>query len=116
MKVLLDENIAHRLRMNLGTHEVFSVGYRGWTGLRNGELPRTAEENGIEVFLTGDQTLLYEQNLKACNLAIVVLSSVEWHILKNYLPLIIAAIDQAVPRSLQRVDCGTFNRKKPADS
>jgi hypothetical protein len=30
--------------------------------LRNGELLQAAEEDGIEVFLTGDQTLLHEQN------------------------------------------------------
>ena len=83
MKVLLDENLAHRLRKNLGGHEVFTVSYRGWAGLKNGELLRTAEENGIEVFLTGDQTLLHEQNLAGRNLAVVVLSAVEWHILKN---------------------------------
>jgi hypothetical protein len=83
VKVLLDENLAHRLRKNLGGHEVFTVSYRGWAGLKNGELLRTAEENGIEVFLTGDQTLLHEQNLAGRNLAVVVLSAVEWHILKN---------------------------------
>jgi uncharacterized protein (DUF433 family) len=27
VKVLLDENLAYRLRMNLGAHEVFTVGY-----------------------------------------------------------------------------------------
>ena len=63
MKVLLDENLAHRLRTNLGAHEIFTVSYKGWAGLKNGELLRTAENNGIEVFLTGDQTLAYEQNL-----------------------------------------------------
>lgn len=114
MKVLLDENLAHRLRKNLGAHEVFTVSYRGWAGLKNGELLRTAEENGIEVFLTGDKTLLHEQNLKkGRNLGIVALSSVEWDILKNYLPLIIAAIDNARPGSFQEVDCGSFDRKKP---
>ena len=87
MKVLLDENLAHR-RKNLGAHEVFTVSYRGWAGLKNGELLRTAEENGIQVFLTGDRTLLHEQNLQRRNLGIVALSSVEWDILKNYLPLI----------------------------
>ncbi len=112
MKVLLDENLAQRLRKNLGAHEVFTVGYKGWAGLENGELLRTAEENGIEVFLTGDQTLLHEQNLKKRTIAVVALSSVEWDILKNYLPLIIAAIDRALPGSFQSVDCGTFTRKK----
>ena len=61
MKVLLDENLAHRLRTNLGAHDVFTVSFKGWSGLKNGELLRTAENDGIEVFLTGDQTL----NLRA---------------------------------------------------
>jgi hypothetical protein len=42
----------------------------------------------------------------------VALSSVEWDILKNYLPLIIVAIDNALPGSFQEIDCGTFSRKK----
>jgi hypothetical protein len=112
VKVLLDENLAHRLRRNLGAHEVFTVGFVGWAGLKNGELLRTAEENGIEVFLTGDRTLVYEQDIKRYNLGIVALTSVEWNILKNHLPLIIGAIDTAVPGSFQEVDCGTFSRKK----
>ena len=81
-------------------------------GLRNGELLQTAEENGIEVFLTGDKTLFHEQNLKDRNIGIVALSSVEWDILRNYLPLIIAAIDNALPGSFQEVDCGSFDRKE----
>ncbi len=109
---MLDENLAHRLRKNLGAHEVFTVGYKGWAGLKNGELLRTAENDGIEVFLTGDQTLTYEQNLTERIIAIVALSSVEWDILKRYLPLIVAAIDNALPGSFETVDCGTFTRKK----
>jgi hypothetical protein len=89
-----------------------TVSFKGWAGLKNGELLRVAEENGIEVFLTGDQTLSYEQNLEGCAIAIVALSSVEWDILKNHLPLIIAAIDNALPGTFQAVDCGTFTRKK----
>jgi hypothetical protein len=112
VKVLLDENLAHRLRMNLGAHEVFTINYKGWAGLKNGELLRTAENDGIEVFLTGDQTLSYEQNLTGRTIAIVALSSVEWDILKHHLSLIIAALDNAQPGTFQAVDCGTFTRKK----
>jgi hypothetical protein len=112
VKVLLDENLAHRLRKNLGTHDVATVSFKGWIGLKNGELLRVAEENGVEVFLTGDQTLTHELNLKGRAIAIVSLSSVEWDILKNHLPSIIAAIDRALPGTFQAVDCGTFTRKK----
>jgi hypothetical protein len=112
VKVLLDENLAHRLRKNLGAHEVLTVSFKGWAGVKNGELLRIAEENGIEVFLTGDRTLSYEQNLKGRAIAVVALSSVEWEILKNHLPLIIAAIESALPGTFQAGDCGTFTRKK----
>jgi hypothetical protein len=112
VKVLLDENLPHRLRKNSGNHEVFTVSYQGWAGLKNGELLRTAEENGIEVFITGDQTLYYEQNLSERRIAVIVLSSIDWHILKESLPQIIAAIDNAAPGSFHALDCGMFSRKR----
>jgi hypothetical protein len=85
VKVLLDETLDHRLRRNLGAHEVFTASYKGWDGLKNGNLLRAAEDDGFEVLLTGDQSLHQEQNLSSLRLAIVVLSSVEWRILKNCL-------------------------------
>jgi hypothetical protein len=72
---------------------------------------QAAEMDGIEVLLTGDQTLIHEQNPHGRTLAIVVLSTVEWRILKDHLPKIIEAIDRATPGPFQAVDCGTFNRK-----
>jgi hypothetical protein len=71
VKVLLDENLDHALRKLLGPHEVVTVTYMGWAGLQNGELLRAAEENGMDVLLTGDQTLTYEQSLSGRRLAIV---------------------------------------------
>jgi hypothetical protein len=113
VKVLLDENLDHGLRQLLGPHEVVTVTYMGWTGLKNGELLRRAEDHGIEILLTGDQTLSYEQNLSGRRLAIVALSAIQLPILKNNLPRIITALDNATPGSFQAVDCGTFSRKKP---
>jgi hypothetical protein len=57
---LLDANLAHRLRKSLGAHKIFTVSHKGWAGLKNGELLRTAENAGIKIFLTGDQTLTDE--------------------------------------------------------
>ena len=115
MKVLLDENLDHALRKLLGQHEVVTVNFMGWTGLKNGELLRKAEDTGIEVLLTGDQTLNYEQSLTGRRLAIVALSAIQLPIIKKHLPKIIAAIDDAAPGSFQAVDCGTFSRKRLAD-
>jgi hypothetical protein len=86
----------------------------GWAGLKNGELLQIAEDNGIDVFLTGDQTLTHEQNLTGRRLAIVALSAIQLPIIKNSLPKIIAAIHEAAPGSFQTVHCGTFTRRRIA--
>ena len=83
----------------------------GWAGLKNGELLREAEENGVDVLLTGDTTLSYEQNLAGRRLAIVALSAIQLPLIKGHLTKIIAAIDDAAPGTFQMVDCGTFRRK-----
>jgi hypothetical protein len=113
VKVLLDENLDHALRNLLGQHEVVTVRYMGWNGLKNGELLSVAEESGIEVLLTGDQTLNYEQNIPRRRLAIVALSAIQLPIIRRNLSKIIDAINNAVPGSFEAVDCGTFSRKKP---
>ena len=111
MKVLLNENLPHLLRNNLGDHDVFTVRYKGWAGLKNGELLKTAEDDGFEVFITGDQTITYEQNLTGRRVAMVVLSSIDWHILKDNLLPILAALEDARPGSFREIACGTFSRK-----
>ena len=113
MKVLLDENLPHLLRNHLGEHDVFTVRYKGWAGLKNGALLKVAEDDGVEVFVTGDQTLLYEQNLSIRRIAILVLSSIDWHILRDNLPLIRLALDKATQGSCRTVECGTFRRGRP---
>jgi predicted nuclease of predicted toxin-antitoxin system len=112
MKVLLDENLDHRLRRSFGSHEVFTTSFKGWAGLKNGKLLDAAEQDAFDVLLTGDQTLYQEQNLLGRRLAVVAMSSVEWHIVKDHLQAVIAAINKATPGSYQSVDCGTFSRKK----
>ncbi len=115
MRVLLDENLDHALRKLLEPHEVVTVTYMGWAGLKNGELLRAAEENGIGVLLTGDQTLASEQNLTGRRLAVIALSAIQLPIIREKVATIIAAIDSALPGSFQTVDCGTFSRKKPIE-
>ena len=112
MKVLLDENLDHALRKLLGPHEVVTVTYMGWTSLQNGALLRAAEESGMDVLLTGDQSLTYEQNLTGRRLAIVALSAIQLPILKENIEKIVAAIEAAVPGTFQAVDCGSFSRKR----
>jgi hypothetical protein len=115
VKVLLDENLDHALRKLLGPHEVVTAAYMRWAGLQNGALLRAAEDKGIDVLLTGDQTLHKEQNLAGMHLAVVALSAIKLPIIQENLPGIIAAISSATPGSFQAVDCGTFSRKRVAE-
>lgn len=110
MRVLLDEDLPHKLRQNLPGHDVSTVSYMGWSGLKNGELLKAAEVAGFEVFLIGDQKLSYQQNLKERLIGIVTLSAQEWPIIKSHLAAILAAVDAAVPGSFQAVECGSFRR------
>jgi hypothetical protein len=113
VKVLLDENLDHALRTLLGPHEVVTTAFMGWAGFKNGDLLQVAEDNGIDVLVTGDQTLNYEQNLGGRRLAIVALSAIQLPIIRNNLEAISAAIASASPGSFQVVECGAFRRKKP---
>lgn len=54
MRILLDENLDWRLRRHLPGHEVDSVTYIGWSGIKNGVLLRRAAEAGYDVLLTMD--------------------------------------------------------------
>jgi len=115
VKVLFDYSLPHKLRTSLGTpggHEIVTASYMGWGELKNGDLLRAAEENGFDVFVTGDRSLVHEQNITGRRLAIVALSTNNWPIVKNHVPQILAAIDGAVPGSFQTVECGTFSRKR----
>lgn len=64
MKILCDENLPHDLRACLAHHDVFTIAYLGWGGIKNGKLLEAAEADGFDILLTGDKTIAYEQDLR----------------------------------------------------
>ncbi len=74
MRLLLDESLPRGLIQLLSAHEVATVPERGWVGKSNGELLRLAEEE-FDAFLTADQNVEYQQNLRAYRLAVIVLAA-----------------------------------------
>jgi hypothetical protein len=116
-RVLLDENVPHKLRLSLARYQVMTVDYCGWSGLKNGELLSAAEREGFGVFLTGDRGLEYQQNLTNRKIAIVWLSTNNWPILKEHVARVVAAVDGANTGTFTRVDCGLYVRaRKPSPS
>jgi len=72
--------------------------------LRNGDLLRVCEEAGFEVFVTTDNSIAYQQNLKGRRIAIVVLSRNRWRLVQRMIPKIVAVIDMAAPGSYAIVE------------
>jgi hypothetical protein len=89
VKVLLDENIPHDLRLFLTHHETSTVAFMSWGGLKNGNLLDAAETAGFDVLITGDKTLEYEQNLAHRNIALVALSAVNWPVIEPHIAKIV---------------------------
>ncbi len=103
MKVLFDHNVPHKLRHSLPGHEVSTAEAMGWAVLENGDLLKAAEEAGFELMVTCDQNLSYQQNLQGRQIAIVVLSTNNWNILKPNLQPVVAAVHAASPATFQFV-------------
>ena len=72
MKLLLDESLPKRLGALLPDHEVSTAALEGWAGIGNGKLLALAS-NKFDAFITADQNLGYQQNLKSLPLSVVVL-------------------------------------------
>lgn len=103
MKVLLDHNAPYGLRKALIGHEVLLADELGWAEVANGDLLRVAEKAGFAVRLTCDKNLSYQQNLKGRKLALVVLDTNNWKILRRNLRQIVETVDKATPGSFQFV-------------
>jgi hypothetical protein len=71
----------------------------GWTGIKNGELLRRAEEQ-FDVFVTADQKLRHQQNLSGRTLAIIVRPTNQVRAVISMLPVIENALKVAQPGTL----------------
>jgi hypothetical protein len=103
MKVLLDECVPRKLKRELVGHEVLTVTEHGWSGIKNGRLLTLAEAE-FDVFLTIDQNLKYQQNLKAFSIGIILLAARN-NRLKTLLPLM-----PEVRQALENIKAGGFIR------
>ena len=77
---------------------------RGWDTLTNGDLLAMAEQAGFDVFVTADKNMRYQQNLKGRTIAIVVLSTPQWPVVRLHLGRIAAAVNAAMPGSYVEVE------------
>ena len=104
MRILFDNGTPRGVAAALSTHTVEEARAHGWDTLRNGELLDAAEAAGFDVFVTTDRNLRHQQNLTDRKIAIVVLSTGRWRLIKNKLAEISAAVSVATPGSFAEVE------------
>jgi predicted nuclease of predicted toxin-antitoxin system len=111
MKLLLDENLPHKLRQHLPGHEVFTTAYQKWAGIRNGKLLALAAAEGFDALLTMDAGIEYEQNLIAipCSVVIIHAESNAFEHLEPLIPEILSSLAALKPRVLVRI--GEFHMR-----
>ncbi len=74
MKILFDESLPKRLKKHFAGFTVKTVPEMGWQGKKNGELMSLMASH-FDVFLTADQNLMYQINLRHAIIPIIVLKS-----------------------------------------
>jgi predicted nuclease of predicted toxin-antitoxin system len=55
MKLLLDENLPIKMRNDFPNHEVYSVNYKKWNGIKNGELLKLMLSEYFDALITFDK-------------------------------------------------------------
>lgn len=105
MKLLLDENLPHKLRTEIVGHEVFTVAFMGWSGVESGELLANAAAAGFDALITNDRRLEYEQDQSALPLAVIVLlgSSNTIEAIRALYTALDAVLTSLAPRTLVKV-------------
>ena len=75
MKLLIDENLPKKLKIDFPEHEIFTVSDMGWNSKKNGELLRLMLEKEFEILLTFDRNLQYQQNFARYPITVFVLNA-----------------------------------------
>jgi predicted nuclease of predicted toxin-antitoxin system len=108
LKVLFDEDVPAKLVRTLPRHEIHTVVTMQWGGIKNGALLELIEREGFEVFLTGDKNMKNQQRLEGRPFAVLIMSAINWPVVKPHISKISLAIDEARPGTLRTIDCGVF--------
>jgi hypothetical protein len=75
MRLLLDENLPKRLKLDFPEHEIYTVRDKEWNGIKNGELLKLLVQNNFDALLTFDKNLQHQQNFLKYTIAVFVVSA-----------------------------------------
>lgn len=97
MRILFDQNVPVGVRKLLRRtgHAVTTSPDLEWEELKNGMLLKAAEEAHFDVMVTADQRLIYQQNMTGRKIALIVLGSNDWSIVRQHMSEIVEKVDMA---------------------
>jgi hypothetical protein len=105
MRLLLDECVPRPIKHELVGHDVHHVVDMGWSSKRNGELLRLMVVEKFEALLTVDQSIEFQQNLRASGIGVVVAHSGTNRLkeLRPLVPHILEALARITPGEIVKV-------------
>lgn len=115
MRIIFDHSAPYKLAPYLQGHSVSTAAECGWDQLTNGDLLEAAERAGFDLLLTADKNMRYQQNLSGRQIAIGVLGSSPWPVVRLHIDAITAAVNAATSGSYVEVDI-PLPPKKPFPS
>jgi hypothetical protein len=102
MKILFDQGTPVPLRREMGEHVIRTAFEMGWATLANGELLQAAAAE-FDILLTTDQNLPHQQNLKGIDLAVVILPTTSWSVIRQNTHVIREALLAARSATISQV-------------
>jgi hypothetical protein len=105
MIILFDHGTPKGLARALAGHPIVTAQARGWDRLGNGALLNAAEEAMVDLLVTTDRRIRYQQNLVGRKIALVVLTgSTRWSRVRLHLERIACVVNAATPGSYSEVE------------
>jgi hypothetical protein len=105
MLILFDHGTPRGMIRAFFGHTVITAQSRGWDRLSNGALLGAAEAAEVDIFLTTDRRIRYQQNLTGRKIAIVVLTgTTKWSRATLHLDRIAVVVTAAKPGSYAELE------------
>jgi len=96
MLILFDHGTPRGLIRAFSEHIVITAQAKGWDRLSNGALLNAAEEAGVDLLLSTDRGIRYQQNFGGRKIALVVLTgATKWSRVRLHIDRITAAVAAA---------------------
>ena len=95
MKLLIDENLPKKLKIDFPEYEIFTVSDMGWNGKKNGKLLKLMLKKEFDMLLTFDKNLQYQQNFAKYSVTVFVLNAEDntCVTLKPLIPIMLQHLD-----------------------